>query len=121
MKLYVDDIRREPRGWTLARTINSAINCIIQFSPAEISLDHDISHETRMGGNLLIHSSDECFCAVANFIGAFYQNKTKPKITLHTGNPGGAVKLEHILKDWGIESETKLSIKALRSEDDKKS
>ena len=119
MKLYVDDIRREPDGWTIARTINKAIKAIIQFEPEEISLDHDISHEARMAnGYLLVHSCDECFCAVARFMVAFYKDSEKriPKVTLHTGNPGGAEKMKSILVEFPVE--VKLSEKALRSQVD---
>lgn len=116
MKLYIDDIRQAPKGWTLARTINSAINAIIQFEPTEISLDHDISHETTIDGNYLVHSSDECFCAVALFIGERYKNKLKPKITLHTANPNGAEKMAEKLGRYDIQSVTKLSSPAIRQE-----
>ena len=119
MKLYVDDIRREPEGWTIARTINKAIRAVIQFEPDEISLDHDISHEARMAnGYLLVHSCDECYCAVAQFMVAFYKDTEKkmPKVTIHTGNPGGAEKLRKILIEF--ETEIKLSAKALRSQQD---
>ena len=117
MKLYIDDIRTEPEGWTVARTINAAINAIINFHPEEISLDHDISHEARMAnGYLLVHSCDECFCAVAKFMVEFYRGKEEkfPKVTIHTGNPGGAEKLEKILTEF--ETEVKLSGKVLRSQ-----
>ena len=50
MKLWVDDIRNAPdETWTVARTINAAINALKMFEFEEISLDHDISHQVGMG------------------------------------------------------------------------
>ena len=108
MKLYVDDIRREPStdSWILARTINEAIKAIIMFEPDEISLDHDISHEVMQeSGYRLTHSCDECFCAVARYIVLFYAERNqvslKPKITIHSANPVGAEENKEIFP-WEV-------------------
>lgn len=42
MKLYLDDMRPCPEGWTLATTENNAILTLIANKVTEISLDHDL-------------------------------------------------------------------------------
>lgn len=94
MKLFVDDNREAPEGWTLAKTITDACRAIATFQFDEISLDHDIEGYEQ-----------ENFTPVAYFIGALYQIRhTIPKITLHTGNPVGAERMKQILGYAGIES-----------------
>jgi len=99
MKLYVDDIRKEPVGWTLAKNIGEAIKAIEMFCPDEISLDHDISHQVKVGKVSRPYPCDECFCAVARYITEYYWNPEReyPKITIHTANPDGAKNLMSIL------------------------
>ena len=116
IKLYVDDIRKIPdKTWEIARTVNDAIRIIAQWEIKEISLDHDIHHAVTLPGlegpfNKGSVPCEECFCAVAFFIG---EKRSKfpnhhPKITLHTANPVGAEKMKNILKDYGLECEVKM-------------
>lgn len=106
MKLYVDDIREVPKGYTLAKNISEAIKAIEMFMPDEISLDHDISHQVKVGKLSRPYPCDECFCAVARFIKYAYRHKldddvyTIPKITIHTANPDGAKDLMGILEQF---------------------
>ncbi len=102
IKLYIDDIRYEPEGWTLARNISEAIKVIEMFNPSEISLDHDISHDVKVDKVSRPFPCDECFCAVARYMVQYYWNPSRenPIITFHTANPNGADKLKSILKDF---------------------
>ena len=109
MKVYVDDIRSAPdETWTLARTINRAINAISQFGCEEISLDHDISHQVRVGTLSRPYPCDECYCAVAHYLAQKYRDAAPedvPKVYIHSANPVGAADLQAILKnEGGIES-----------------
>ncbi len=123
MKLYIDDIREAPEGWTLARTINEAINIISMYGQeiTDISLDHDISHQVKVGEVSRPYPCNETFKAVAHYIVTFwtlefYRDKTIkfPNITLHTANPVGAERMEAILEDFEVE--IKLSKPANRLE-----
>lgn len=81
MKLFVDDIRREPKGWHRARTVTEAIRILSMEIVDEVSLDHDISCFTPIMG--CTHSSEETFEAVAWYISIM---KDPPKVRIHTSN-----------------------------------
>lgn len=100
MKLYVDDIRDAPEGYTLARTIDSAMNFIFIYKNdiEVISLDHDISLEVEVAGTYRPFPSPETYRAVARYIKSVYANdKHKPKIILHSANPDGRLAMRSIL------------------------
>jgi hypothetical protein len=42
VKLYLDDVRPCPPGWTLARTVAEAVAIMQRFTVTEASLDHDL-------------------------------------------------------------------------------
>lgn len=101
MKLWIDDFRDAPEGWTEVRKVEAAIKAIRQFKPLEISIDHDIENRP----------DDETFKPVAYFIGEMYHNDTfwadDLEITIHSDNPTGAKELQNILMDYGIYAEWK--------------
>ncbi len=90
MKLWVDDERQEPEGWTRVYTAEEAIAiiddvCFIE----EISLDHDLGdadHDPEWTGyTVLVHiesrvARDEAYRA--------------PRIKIHTANPSVHPKME---------------------------
>jgi hypothetical protein len=114
MKLWIDDIRNAPdESWSVARDVTSAINFIARFGEEieEISFDHDISYLIEMGGMARPYPSPETFQAVANYAAEYYgqrmgsaewilEDKTRPKVQIHTANPAGAKALEFILEDF---------------------
>lgn len=59
MKLWIDDIRPAPAGWTQVRTVALArIHCIFNLSDnqlniEEISLDHDAGEFAKCGGDYI--------------------------------------------------------------------
>lgn len=65
IKLFVDDIRKCPKGWTGARTVTEAIRILSTEDVTEVSLDHDIQCDIKMG---IPHASSETFEAVAWFV-----------------------------------------------------
>ena len=114
IKLFVDDIRNAPdTSWVVARTVTDAIRTLAQWEVKDISLDHDISHQVAIGKVSRPYPCDECFCAVAYFIGELtagrLQGVEPPNITLHTSNPVGADKMRNILKDYDLDCVIKLS------------
>lgn len=114
MKLYIDDLRKCPSGWTLARTISEAIRILATQNVEEVSIDHDIA--TECCG--CTKSSNETFEPVAWFLREQCKSilvgiediRIKPKVTLHTANPIGAKKMAEILADAGIKAEIVLGI-----------
>jgi len=86
IRLWVDDIRPAPEGWTLARTVTEAIRILDENVVEEISLDYDISLSVKVG---LIHRPYPCgetFEPVARFI----RMMARRGILLHTMNYGNA-------------------------------
>lgn len=81
MKLWVDDVRREPEGWIWARTIQSAKLWIIwydEFLPGqfeECSLDHDMGAGNGNEGHDLLRWMCEF---------NYWPNK---KPVIHSSNP----------------------------------
>lgn len=105
-KLWVDDIRQAPDDtWMVARSITSAVNAIQHFEFEEISLDHDISHQVSVGELSRPYPCPECFCPVAWLLKEKMWGREaseRPRITIHTSNPVGAVELEAILEDFAV-------------------
>ena len=51
MKVYLDDNRPCPEGWTLVRWPEEAITLLKTGEVTEISLDHDLGDDERGTGN----------------------------------------------------------------------
>ena len=47
VRLYLDDVRKCPVGWTVARSVDDAICLMREFTVAEASLDHDLGACSR--------------------------------------------------------------------------
>lgn len=109
MKLWVDDRREAPEGWTRVKSITEAIRALDQFGFTDVSLDHDICHEyeRRHIGNEYEQdyftteklACNENFSAVAFYIIAA---DLTPKVTIHTTNRDGALNMQAILARGGI-------------------
>ena len=102
MKLFVDDLRIPPDGWSLARTNDAAIRALHTWHVDEISIEHDISQSKR-GYEL------ETFMPVVYYL-ALMPETTRPKIIrIHTANPAGAIRMRGVLADAGIGCDIKES------------
>lgn len=99
LKLYVDDLRKEPAGWHRAKTVTEAIRILATREVSEVSIDHDISHRINMDSIARPFPCGETFEPVAWFLWAI---KFKGPVTLHTANPIGAKKMAEILDLAGI-------------------
>ena len=108
MKLYVDDLRKCPDGWTLARNNTEAIRLLATGYVTEISIDHDIctpfSGELSAGVRRRLEIGQETFECVAQYIAIMPESMRPTKINFHTANPSGAAKMMSILKAKDIDS-----------------
>lgn len=85
MKLFVDDIRACPEGWTLARTNTEAIRLLSKAVVTEISLDFDI----RTCSNKRCQENRETFEPVYHMLYLMQRtcpSSTPQRIFIHTGN-----------------------------------
>lgn len=83
MKLFVDDLRRPPNGWSLAKTNSKAIRLLATGAVSIISLDFDIANRP-----------DETFGAVAYYLAAMNE---RPEIFFHTANIEAGRKMAKII------------------------
>lgn len=96
MRLWLDDLRPAPDGWTWAQTAREAINCLnahgreIEY----VSLDHDLGD----GGN-----GD----MVARHIAGYKQLDPETPIRVHSWNPSGARLMAHWLREAGYRTEVR--------------
>ena len=112
-RLFCDDIRPAPDGWHLARTVTEAVRVLSGGDVEEVSLDHDISHDIRLGSVHRPFPCEETFEPVARYIAA--TQCPDLKITIHTANPAGAMRLRGILEDYGFKNiTTKMSTACAR-------
>jgi len=108
MKLFVDDLRKCPEGWTLARNNTDAIRLLATGYVEEISIDHDICvpfhGEISEPVRRRLQIGGETFQPVVYYI-ALMSEATRPKVIhFHTANPAGAMRMQGILQDAGIAS-----------------
>lgn len=121
MKLYVDDIREAPQGWTLARTISDAVTLIRNYSEeiTEVSLDHDISIPVKVEGKLYNRPSPDTFKVVAHVCAMQWYGLSKaPRFYTHSSNPEGRQAIVNILSYAGHACEERPSEQAFRVNDD---
>ncbi len=89
MKLYGDDLRPAPTGWTCARTVDEAVACLALGGVTEMSLDYDLGGADATGLDVLTWVES---AVAAGRI-------PLPNMTAHSGSILGRRRLEtHI--DW---------------------
>ena len=82
IKLYLDDERKAPKGWTSVKSAEMAIQLIKQGVVEEISLDHDLGRK-KTGYDVLLWMEQ-----------AVREGQTVPSlIHIHTANPVGRMKM----------------------------
>jgi hypothetical protein len=102
MKLYVDDCRDAPDGWTTARTFEEAMQHIASGKVTELSLDHDLGEEGAETGYDILRMIERAMVQVGF--------TPPPDIKIHTANPAGY----HNMK-LALESIHKLKMAAKKS------
>jgi len=85
MKVYLDDLRPTPSGWTHVYWPDEAIALLKTGQVDEISLDHDLGDDERGTGNDVILWIEEAV-AIENF--------KPPKISIHSANSAARIKME---------------------------
>lgn len=107
MKLYVDDLRKCPEGWELARTNTEAIRLLSTGYVEEISIDHDICVPNvefiAEGVKKRLQIGQETFQPVVYYIIAMNPEFRPKTVTMHTANVDAGVRMVHMLKRAGID------------------
>lgn len=103
MKIWHDDIRKPPEGWTWARTNDEAKALLLANDVEEISLDHDLGmHKVdpdTPNAELYAGSSEDDGMKLVQWM--CEHKKLPPKITIHSWNTGGAQRMAWALRDAG--------------------
>ena len=85
MKVYLDDLRTPPEGWTHVLWPDEAIAWLKTGQVEEISLDHDLGNDERGTGYDVILWIEE---AVAT------KGFAPPQISVHSANSSARIKME---------------------------
>lgn len=118
MKLYLNDLRACPEGWTLARNIREAVRLVADNPIEEMSLDHDLgmvycrscafSDSDEPCFNGLGVKVCDCTCHVEepsglDFLKWIHENNKWPdqKPKIHSGNTVGAMNMRNFISDFG--------------------
>lgn len=88
MKLYVDDIRIAPEGWTQAWNAREALIFLKEGNVTHLSLDHDLGDVDEPTGYWIMGWIEM----------AVYDNQIElPEIKFHTANPAGRENMQRCL------------------------
>jgi len=91
MKLYLDDERSAPAGWTAARWPDEAIAHLQTGQVEELSLDHDLGDDKRGTGYDVLLWIEEAV-ALRGF--------SPPRIiTVHSANPSARQRMEMAIQN----------------------
>lgn len=87
MKVYLDDERKEPEGWTRTRTAAETIELLKTGRVTHLSLDHDLAFEHYAGQ----YDSRTGYAVVLWLEQQVVEDESfvLPEVTLHTMNPVG--------------------------------
>ncbi len=86
MKIYLDDIRETPWGWTRCFWPAEVHHFLRNFEVEEISLDHDLGNDEIGTGYDVLTWIEEQVVNNKSFV--------LPKITIHTANPAARQRME---------------------------
>jgi hypothetical protein len=93
MKLWLDDLRPAPGGWTWVKTAAEAIRLLDEETVEEISLDHDLGDAgspEMTGYDVALHLAERAFAG-----------KTVPaQVSIHTANPVGRDRIEGVIRRY---------------------
>jgi len=90
MKLYLDDERHPPIGWTLTKNVKVTINLLAGGNVTDLSLDHDLGVDYENGYDVLLWIEKQVFTNP--------EFKLPDTIKIHTANPSARKKMELALK-----------------------
>jgi len=78
MRVWLDDERPAPNGWTTCRWPDEVITLLKTGKVREISLDHDLGDDQRGTGYDVLKWLEEQ---------VYRHGRKPPKISIHTANP----------------------------------
>ena len=86
IKVYLDDVRHTPQGWTRAYTAQEAIDLLATNDVSIISLDHDLGNDDMVGTgyDVLLYIEERM---------AFTEYQP-PTMIVHSSNLSARVKME---------------------------
>lgn len=85
MKVFLDDERKAPAGWTLVRWPYAVIRLLQTGTVTDVSLDHDLGDDERGTGNDVILWIEEQ---------VFTKGFKAPNIKVHSANTSARKKME---------------------------
>lgn len=91
LKVYLDDVREPPEGWTLVRWPYDAIQLLLTGEVEALSLDHDLGDDGpgaghgRTGYDVLVWLEEAV---------ALHGVKPPASIQVHSANPAGRARME---------------------------
>jgi len=88
LKIYLDDIRKAPEGWTKVISAEMAIQLLKTGDVEEISLDHDLGENKKTGYDVAKWIEKQVL--IKGFI--------SPIILVHSANPVGRQNIEAAIK-----------------------
>ena len=95
MKLWVDDEREAPKGWTWVRTSEEAITHLVNHKVSEMSLDYTLANkpdgEWDDGTQVLTWLKD-------------HRLRKPNKIVAHSSSASGRALIERMVEDFDLDS-----------------
>jgi hypothetical protein len=85
MRVYLDDVREAPVGWTRAYWPEEVIELLQRGGVVELSLDHDLGDDSRGTGYDVIRWIEEA---------VVLRNFTAPRIFVHSANPVARLRMQ---------------------------
>ena len=110
IKLYVDDLRNTPEGWTGVRTITEASHILSAGLADEVSLDHDICWCTpsfHLGKFLKTEDVGETYFALVYLLIHLPKRLRPSKVNVHTANHEAGKAMAAMLRENGYEVTSK--------------
>jgi hypothetical protein len=89
-RVWLDDVRPEPEGWTRAYTARDAIELLEAGDVKEISLDHDLGDEATCGNGYQVACWIEEAVATRGFV--------PPTIGIHSANVVGRERMQRAIE-----------------------
>lgn len=90
MKVWLDDVRDAPDGWTRVFTAHEAITLLEGCGVVEISLDHDLGDDEKYGTGYTVACWIEEAVALRGF--------EPPEIKIHSANNVGRARMQRAIE-----------------------
>ena len=91
MKLWIDDVREAPTGYTWCKSVNETINLLKNcFDIEVVDLDHDAGDYSSDGGD---------FIKVLDYM---VENNLNYPVHIHSMNPVGVENMRRLLRRFNI-------------------